>query len=447
MDISKKIYSTLVIVIFFCLHATSVFAFTEDICFKNKSSAEDQEDVKIRNCLPVPKSCKTDELSLRELMRCKEFSIIDFFTAPRRMQRIDGARSLLHFDATYYLAQIIGYTVQDAYEIALYDQIADNGKYIPFDQKGNPLLSDIDILRCEKNRTANDLCLLTTPPLNGIKRDNFLTGGILLHLGARYATMPTPPQQYPFNYFTTPDIEKILFNLKDWAFGNRSTLCVAGVTDDHQGCMIGTNEAPIYINGYMPILQPGRMEYAELNVKLGNQIVNSEIDLNGNIIPESVIYSNQLDDYVKPHKGSNARLGIFLHSLQDRYSHHNCYDLSYYFKDNATQHYKLYYDNKNCDQGTHILSHIWETGTHQNEITNAKNITLKPALSATYDLLLEYAKSHGITVRAQLNKDKIVEDLISTLEKENAKMRLDALVLLFEMHGLKPLPGHGKNRM
>lgn len=425
--------------------ATLVFAFAEDLCFKKNHENPDQ--VLITNCLSIPQKCQSDTLAYDEFINCKAISVFNFFTLPNQDDPVISHRSLLHLDATYYLAETIGFSPDDAYQIAIYDQATDNGIYIPSDQTGHSLLSEDVVKRCQLDMTADKQCLSMSVDINGVKRDDFMTSGMMLHLGARFADKPNPPAYYPFDYLTAPHLEQALNQLKEWAYDKRQTLCVGGLVDAKNECIQSTAKSPKYITGYVPFFTAGRMQHLDLNTELGDFIIHYELDSSNQIIPKSIIYSRDFDEYVKPHTASLAKFGIFLHSLQDRYSHHKCSDVSFYTKETeSSANYKVTYDNKTCDQGNHMLWHGWEVGANQEAISVPINQTLKPALYATYDQLLEFANLRGVMIRENLDREKIIAELLSYLEIFEAKERLDKLTELFAIHGLQPLPGHGVPR-
>jgi hypothetical protein len=102
---------------------------------------------------------------------------------------IIGGRSLVHSDSTYLMAQIIGYTPWQAYQIAIYNEATDQSDYVPFDQSGRQLLDDNAISQCRSDwglGMPRD-CLIITKEMNGVSRFNDESGGMLLHLHARYS--------------------------------------------------------------------------------------------------------------------------------------------------------------------------------------------------------------------------------------------------------------------
>jgi len=415
------------------LLSTKIFAFGQDLCFSTTP------DVPIYNCINIPTECRTDRLSFEELQRCKELALNEALTVMFGSSPVNGGRSMVHTDATYYLAQLIGFTPAEAYQIAIYDEAADTGQYNAFDQEGKPLLTAEEIQNCSVNRSANKKCLLITPMLSGIAKFNNNSGGMLLHLPARYADQPTPPQYYPTDYLATPRLDKYIANLKDWAFGKYPYACVGGVTNQWHQCVVSTPFHPAVIHGYIPFLATDVAQPVKLNAVLGEQIIN-EGNKDGTT---PTIYSSQIAAYVYPHRGEFAKLGIFLHALQDRYSHHRCSDVSYLLP--TSYGYEAFFNCIDCAQGIHMLSHGWEVGTKQSHanLIQETDHTIGPALSATYDQLLEYAATHGIPIKRNLNKQDILNELLVPLSIEDPVKRLNSMVKLFEAKGLTPLPGHG----
>lgn len=409
------------------------FAFGQDLCFNQSSKSPEQR--LITNCIDIPPQCRTDQLSSKKLKSCKKLAFKSAMKVMFGKSDVIGGRSMIHTDTTYYLAQVIGFTPEEAYQIAIYDESADMGQYKAFDQQGKALLTDEEIKNCNKNRLNNEKCWLITPMLSGVQKFNGKTGGMLFHLPARFDDQPTEPHIYPTNYLLTPHLDKYIASLKDWAFGKYSYTCVGGVTDKLGRCL--SNEKNLKtIHGHVPFFAVDVVSIVRINAILGEQIINEG---------STIIYSSQINDYVKPHNGDFAKLGLFLHALQDRYSHHRCSDSSYIAPSKLG--YEVKFDNEACSQGIHMLSHAWEVGTNQSQSNLSKNVdnTIEPALSFTYDQLLSYAISHGKKVNNSLNKKIIINELLLQLSIEDPTKRLNHMVSLFEKKGLTPLPGHGKN--
>ena len=434
----KKTFAAFSQIALLTLSSKTAFAFGQDICFDQSTNKQEQR--LITNCIPLPDECRSDKLSFKALQSCKRKAFFDGIKIMSGRTNIIGGRSMVHMDATYYLAQLIGFKPEEAYQIAIYDEAADTGQYNPFNQDGMPILSNEEIVQCAIHKTDKK-CLLMTPMLSGVARMNRVTGGMLFHLPARFANRPTPPLRYPTDYLLTPDLDKYIANLKDWSFGKYNYACVGGVIDTSNQCKVSTESNPITIHGHIPLFAADFAEPIDLNAVLGEQIINEGNTENGT----PTIYSSQIDAYVSPHRGDLAKLGLFLHALQDRYSHHGCSDTSYIVPDK--QGYEARFDSVACSQGMHLLSHGWEVGTNQSHanLKNEADRTIEPALSFTYDQLMEYARTHGVRINHNLHKQRIIDELLVQLSIEDPVKRLNAMVILFEKKGLTPLPSHGSN--
>jgi hypothetical protein len=170
---------------------------------------------------------------------------------------------------------------------------------------------------------------------------------------------------------------------------------------------------------------------------LGRLVVNETET--ATILAEDQAFS----DYIYPHDTRFAKPGIFFHSLADRYSHHLCTDVSYFFR-LTSGNYDSNYAQVPCAQGSHFLWHAWEQGTVQDTHNLAPQYqTMRPALEAVYDQLVAYGRLRGIVPRAAVNKEQLLSDLVNVLEIYDPKSRLDAMVVLIERYRALPLPGHG----
>jgi hypothetical protein len=425
----------------FLISSQTAFAFGQDVCFYNTDPNQPKKNL-LTNCIDVDAQCKTDQLSVKETQACKKQATSSAMESMFNPDILAGGRSLMHMDFTYYMAQLIGYPAKAAYQIAIYDEATDSGQYIPFDAQGKPLLTAAERQSCDKDSFSNKKCLLMSASINGVAKFNSTTGGMLLHLGARFADKPTPPLTYPTKYTLTPNLDPHLASLRTWALGASPNACVVGITQSNGQCIQGTATNPAVLTGYVPACAPGKSALIAINTLLGEQIINSDLDKNNIPLPTHVIYSHDIDNYVKPHDGAYAKLGIYLHALQDRYSHHNCSDYSYMYATSAdSNHYNVLFDNKECDQGNHMYWHSLEAGTHQQNIENQMHHTLEPAMSATFDELVAYAKTHNININPDLEKEKWIKEYVAVIGIYDASERLQAVMRLFQAHHLVPLPG------
>lgn len=111
-----------------CLAAiatTPVWAFSEDLCWQADGSG-------VTSCTPLPAECEPVGTSSPACLT----RATAVFAAVRNFAH---ARSSVHVDATYLMAQAIGFPAEDAYWIAAYDEAVDLGSYEPVDLQGNPI--------------------------------------------------------------------------------------------------------------------------------------------------------------------------------------------------------------------------------------------------------------------------------------------------------------------
>ena len=412
-------------------------AFGVDVCY----NAPDSGETPIRNCIGVEQICRTSNLNPVQAVGCRVAATGDSLSGLTGGNAIIGARSLVHSDSTYLMAQILGYTPWQAYQVMIYDEATDQSDYFPFDQNGSQMMSDTDIADCRARWGASmpRKCLVITRVMNGIYKFNDTSGGMLLHLHARRSPngQPPPAIAYPTDYLSAPNAayEPLLKNLQAWVFDQRIDACVAGIlARGSNGCerpgFVLDSPASFFSAGVSRLQIP-------FQSNLGRLVVNS--DPTSTVVAED----SNLQAFAGPHDLRFVKAGIFLHSLADRYSHHLCTDHSYFFQ-LASGDYNSRYAQVYCAQGSHFLWHAWEQGTVQDTANlGPEHQTMRPALDAVYDQLLAYAKLRGIPVNAAANKKAVLDDLIAVLQVYDPKARLDAMVALMERHRALPLPGHG----
>lgn len=419
------------------LTAPSAQAFGVDVCY----NAPDSGEPPIRNCIGVEQICRTSNLNQAQAVGCRVAATGDSLSGLTGGNAIIGARSLVHSDSTYLIAQLLGFTPWQAYQMMIYDEATDQAEYLPFDQNGQQMMTDAEISDCRARWGVSmpRKCLLITRVMNGIYKFNDASGGMLLHLHARYSPNGQPPPVigFPADYLTGPDapFEPLLRNLQAWTFDQRPDACVAGVlarrgnSCERPGRVLDSPTS-FFAAGVTRLQIPFQSNLGRLVVnEEGDQVVVAE-DLN-------------LQRFVGPHDVRYAKPGIFLHSLADRYSHHTCTDNSYFYK-LASGNYDSYYSPVACAQGSHFLWHAWEQGTVQDTANlTPEHQTMQPALDAVYDQLRNYALHRGITLNAAADKATIIADLIGVLEIYDPKTRLDAMVALVDRYQALPLPGHG----
>lgn len=425
------------------LHALPAGAFGVDVCY----NAPDSGLALIRNCIGVEEACRTSNLAPSGELSCRAEALADSLSGLTGTNSIIGGRSLVHSDSTYLMAQLIGYTPWQAYQVMIYDEATDQSDYFPFDQLGRQMLDDSQIAECRASwgRSMPRHCLVLTPVMNGVYKFNDEAGGMLLHLHARYSPNGAPPPAigFPTDYFSAENAryEPLVNNLRDWAFDLRPDACVAGILARGESGKGASNRCEVrdrVIKSPQSFFAAGvsRLQIP-FSSKLGTLIVNE--DERGTVLAAD----RSFQDYIAPHQVAFAKLGIFLHSYADRFSHHLCTDTSW-FRREFSGNYDSRYDSRTCAQGSHFLWHAWEQGTYQEGGNlDPQFQTMRPTLEAVYAQLVDHARLRGIPVTEGLEASAIVDRLVDVLGTYDPQTRLDAMVALMEELGAFPLPGHG----
>jgi hypothetical protein len=426
-----------------CLRGSPAHAFGVDVCYNSPDAGIDL----IRNCIGVEERCRTSDLEPALQVACRVAATADSLSGLTGGNEIIGARSLLHSDSTYLMAQLIGFTPWQAYQVMIYNEATDQSDYFPFDQDGRQMLDDEQIAACRRNwGTAMPRhCLAITPVLNGIYKFNDEAGGMLLHLHARFSPNGAAPPaiEFPADYLSSENApyEPLINNLRDWAFDRRADACVAGIVVRNRASDRATARCEVrdrVIKSPQSFFAPG---VSQLQIpfasQLGTLVANK--DERGTVLASD----RSLQNYIAPHQVSLAKLGIYLHALADRVSHHICTDRSWFWRE-ASGDYNSSYDKVACAQGSHFLWHAWEQGTDQEHGNlEERHQTLRWALENFFDQLLEIAQLHGVRVTAGLNRQHIIDRLVVVLGVFDPQERLDAMVTLMESYSVLPLPGHG----
>jgi len=384
-----------------------------------------------------------------------------------------GARSTIHFDATYLLAQAAGYSARDAYVIAAYDAAVDMGQYVHRDQQGRLVVDPAD---CRQDASL-PACALLSQTLGGVVRNNFAEGGLFYHfmaaahaevIGEGLAPAVDDARREPF-----------LFHLRRWTYG-QGPLCVAGLTDTAgRTCFISAVRDAASLAGRMPYeSEGGVLTSVDWVSAIAEQTVATD-PVSGANTPAS-----ELGRYIAPEDLPLARLGIYLHALADRISHYRCIDASdvqgprsadagavalnplmdllyqtalhlgtlpaylQSLQPTPPLHdpdYLFLYDVNECDQSNHFLRHSWETG-HDHRALAPENQTARHGLRAVLDELIRHAATHRLGSARSLDasaRDELVEALLDATDVAEPQARVDALTTLAQQRGWRPLPLHG----
>ena len=428
--------------------APPALGFGVDVCFNDPASLEASGQKKgdpslIRNCIGVSRSCRREPLRrLAKENRCKAQALGDSLSGLSGTNAIIGGRSLVHSDSTYMIAQLLGFSAWQAYQIMIYDEATDQSDYLPFDQEGRQMLTDEEMEACYASNLLGDrTCLAITPRLTGIYKFNSETGGQLLHLHARFSPDGSPPPAMPFpaDYFSSQFVEHelLLENLRAWAFDERPEACAAGVVvdpaDSGSACVADSGSLVSPINFFSP-------GFAKLAINFRTTLGELVIDESGDV---PVLSNDASFSAYIPHDVRLAKFGIFLHSHADRSSHHMCTDESYFYETTEEGSYTSFFAPEPCAQGNHFLWHAWEQGARQSRIDSADFRTIEPALEGVWDLLAKRAPQLGVAPPGPVDRDAVIKEMVHVLGIFNPERRLRRMVDLMERYAVLPLPGHG----
>lgn len=399
------------------LSTTSAFAFLEDLCLPR------------RNNQGALSWCVRPECPLAPNRACPA-QTADFAT-------IKPGRSMVHHDSTYFIAQALGFRPDVAYWIAAYNEVTDYGQYVPIDQCGVQAANDNAIQNKNTQQTApNSGRDYITAAFNGFVRTNAKTDGPLDH----YVVNFSPNGQgtdvhgaggvqslYPF-YYPRPGYpvriddtyQKTLANFRQWAMlksDDPGLLCTVGLVDGDQ-CLVGQ------ITGNVPLIKASARGIP-IKVAAGKKILN----INGNDID----YYEELDAYLKdPAKTTGklwldtnpqpvpvqlARMGIYLHVLQDTSSHATyCGDDApsppgghdpgtYMYLTDGNQ-VKLSFGSS-CASSPHLASHVQETGTGDDPLPLRDYV----ALNNTLDELIAFGNTVALEKGWIVNPELLPPDV------------------------------------
>ncbi len=400
------------------LLVSNVHAFAEDVCFPEDGGA-------VRNCSVLPAACLPVGT---QTVSCRLAAAVAFVTEGARTT---GVRSLVHADVTHLLAQAVGFSPTDAYWIAAYDEVVDYGVFEPTNMVGAPIGDGA----------------LRSAVLDGYVRTNIATGGMLLHFVAPYhGGTATPPTNVDGLHPDSDDgkVEVLLAHLKAWAAADGGTSrpeCTAGLTllsaqNDYAtgaSCYSASGSA-VPIRGSIAAVASVAVPFATTT---GLQTIATH---DGGTSSLSTAFDSIVGGGAS--RVGDARLGIYLHVLADRISHHVCSDNSVISgPDDAGWNIDM--THAECAQGIHALRHMWETGVSFQQLPAAERTTTA-ALLAVYEALTTFASQRGV-LRASATdlatRTALLAEIASALEVSEAAGRIQAIAAVACGHSLAPFPG------
>lgn len=406
------------------LPSTPASAFFEDLCYVPGGG--------LMQCLPLPANCAPSDDS----QACRAGAVAQ---AAAVGNQTAGGRSMVHVDATYFLAQAVGFDPEAAHWIAAYDEATDLGRYVPADRDGVPV---VDPALCDGSAGQPAECADVSALIDGVTRNNMATGGIALHFIA-----PNNPAGDPLDglapHVDDPFHEVALVNFRRWAFA-AVPACVGGLTEQSPAGDFATGgqcadlTADSSLDGQVPVL--GAIDQGvPMSVPLGEQILQQ------GAAPADDVLVGDIAGLTGPAVAPWARMGVYLHVLQDRISHHICGDVSTYEGPIAPeQDFLVAYDGQECAQPIHVLRHVWEVGVPQAEL-DAQDRTTGAALAATYDELFALAQQLGVARSAASRaayRQGILTQIGTALEIADPMTRQDTLASRMAARGFAMLRGY-----
>ena len=377
--------------------ALPAHAFLEDLCLPRNAKQPKLSWCINPTCLNPPPNAS----------RACPQQLLDFAT-------IKPGRSMIHADATYFIAQALGYRADVAYWIAAYNEVTDYAQYLPIDQCGVQASS------------GNSGAPFITAQFNGFKRTNNQTDGPLDH----YIVSFSPSGQgndvhgamgvqalYPL-YYPRPGYpvriddtyQKTLANLRQWGMmrsRDPGLLCVVGLTDSTGTTCLGGGT----VSGTVPLVtDPNTGSPIAISAPLGRKVLN----LDTTTTPATTTYYEQLgpwlDDKTRtqgtlwkskvpvPVPVQVARIGLYLHTIQDSASHATyCGDEAPSPPDGGSAGTYMYMQGddvklafgNSCAASPHLAGHVQETGTGDAPLP----LRVYTALNMTVDELIEFGNN------------------------------------------------------
>jgi len=297
-------------------------AFFEDICISAKTK-------KIVACVEATADCNKTPSAGKA---CP----VQLAQAVKQIAVPVPSRSMIHSDATYFLAQALGYRADVAYWIVAYNEVADYTRYAPIDQCG--------VQASSTNSGKNYI----TATFNGFQRTNNTTDGPLYHY-----VLPFSPNGagtdvhgasgiqavYPFHYpapgypvHIDDTYEGTLYNLRQWAMqpsDDPGLLCAAGLTTPNGSSNFSGNacQTGVAVNGKVPFITKAPAGVT-VQFNSGPKILdNSQGDVSyvelGPWLRDKSRTTGVLwqDPSAPPVPVQLARIGLYIHSMQDTASH------------------------------------------------------------------------------------------------------------------------------
>jgi uncharacterized protein (TIGR03382 family) len=376
-------------------------AFGEDLCYGD-------DGVTVVSCGPLAAVCQPVPTSTDA---CKQAMFQEDANATSGIYR--SGRSSVHVDSTFLIAQALGFSATDAYWIAAYDGAVDNGTFV---------LRDNTSVAVGSGEYA-------TATFSGITRGDLSSGGVLLHFIAPYnhgTQMPIATINGLVPDPTDAATEPTLAHYRGWA--QTGTLaCMAGLTAKSAAGDFGTGATCFFpgttVHGSISAIGSAAVPFMP---STGYQILQDPT--NGPQVLSTKFAALVAHDGAMtsdPTHLADARLGIYLHVLADRITHHECTDKTVISGPTAAG-WTVDLTNDQCVAGWHFLHHAWETGVDFS-LVPAADRTTEAALSIVYDELATFAAARGLAPVRGIAKATLLASLATSLEQVQAIDRVNAV--------------------
>ena len=398
------------------------WAFSEDLCWSYVDATTTSGPIipKPFNCWDL--QCKDQPAANSSAGACARQGLETYIDAA--VLETLHARNSLHFDTVYLLARMLGMSLADARKLAIYDEASDFGAYRHYDISGqNVIDASEDIL--------------------GVRRTNLPTNGFWLHFVPWYrgegssvtsvlSYTPGTGMASPF-----PATERPLSHLRAWAFGQQSELCEFGLTEGSGSvgaCLGGSGSKTLYYD--LPLLA-GPGDVVDARVPETTPVSWQRVKRTTGAGSECTDRETCFDRSFSGKSGSIEALGLYLHSLGDRLSHHFCSEGSAISTSwmgegtpsNSADYYLFYPDI--CGTMAHIMLHYPETGQDEVPERSTEAIQLAAQEIAQWIAATGYSSTGAVTPRpgfpAVSNTGAVVELIRRAIAKGPAADRLSAL--------------------
>ena len=401
-----------------CGVAQTASAYAEDVCYLPNGGG-------IANCTPLPDECKPAG-TVSPVCRTAALQVF----AAQGTTFPNGGRSTVHVDATYLLAQAVGFPSTNAYWIAAYNEATDLGSFQARDLSASPsrgtgprppwmAWSGRTSIPAASSSTsmllAMEACPTLPPPWMAFTRMSATpTRRSSSPMCGRGRCGTTPVPQCTAG-LTVPSAQG------DYATGNTCFALPggsAGVVDANLAALGNVTQ--------------------DFSLFTGLQTIVTSAQTGG---PKT---SESFDEVVGGGaRALDARLGVYLHALGDRVSHHVCTDRSVLAGPDASGTFTEYMDNNDCVQPLHAIRHMWEVGVDFDLLSSADRTTER-GLEAIYDELVAFANARGtLDPRATdaAYRQELLDRVTAALSIEDAEARVRSLAQIACDKGLQPLPG------